>query len=894
MTLALVLCHLAWASPGQSPTSALPSTPGPGLPRAARTGLHRHWLGRRSPPLWRGNKYIARDGILPYQRCGSNATVAQAHPLYAVYRAGQASYSLLVLATSAWGVPRSDGKAPLLESVELLAFDTPSNQSCTMSEGEHCKTAMSAAHAQRVGAVSCEFYFGGPRPLASAGSIRPPTTPRGFNAFIITCPVPGGAVDAAAIPDQWRVSVSLGGARVPVDMCYDHVDAPIEIALCMETAFGYSRASPFWAGNPRFRGNHTMVDAALTYHTDMMGAHVRFNDVSSAARDAVLPYTRDGRVSYRSGWRLSSLLRMSAGHVAGHAAGQQSLVKADAADVVAAEVLVNAACQWEFRYRARWTAMISSVDNFAAPIEDVSLVEALRRAPVENVSTILVPIVEGFSINGSLTAGPNVLLRYPVAGPELAFGDTRHIPIIDPRHLDAARIHWATEFRPHAGLGRTTWGPNETLAKLQVHAVHLMALTRPERDMAGSRGIDGLLWKRGMELQARLDGRGLPGQAWQGEPEGGLKDASRTAITPCDAAARQRDRAHCLASTRSAILDEVCPYFHGNARVALLGVPSHGNLGDSILHLAEVEAAALCGKSVAVTCRMREKSAWPACPPPAQLLDSLGADPLILLHAGGNWGDVWPEEQRPRLDYLNRLDAELSARNSSARVVQLPQSLYYSDSHTRAQDEAALANLRNINLTIYARQASSLAHAPSPAPRLAVKLLPDMAFVLSPVTVPEPMVDVLVIARTDKESVLGMPHANVSALANTVLGPHNITFQVLDWVKPSFAPRPGELELASPGSFPLIRWHAATALVGSARVVITDRMHASVVALLADRPHIILDTSYRKLSGVRDLALKETGAACSRETLREHRAQDVRGALELARAILLPNDSDGG
>ena len=64
------------------------------------------------------------------------------------------------------------------------------------------------------------------------------------------------------------------------------------------------------------------------------------------------------------------------------------------------EVLVNAACQWEFRYRVRWTAMISSVDNFAAPLEDVSLVKALRRAPVENVSTILVPIVEGFSING--------------------------------------------------------------------------------------------------------------------------------------------------------------------------------------------------------------------------------------------------------------------------------------------------------------------------------------------------------------------------------------------------------------------------------------------------------------------------------------------------------------
>ena len=758
--------------------------------------------------------------------------------------------------------------------------------------GDHCKTAMSAEHAQRVGEVRCAFDFGdSSRPVASVGSIRPPAPdqPRDFNQFVITCPVPGGAADGAEVPDQWRMTISIGAASVPVDICYDHVDAPVEIALCMETAYGYSRNSSFWVGNPRFSGNHTMVDAALTYHADMMAAHVRFNDIDSDARDAVLPYTNEGgrRVSYRSGWRLSALLRMPADLVA----GQLGLAET-AADVVASEVLVDAACQWEFRYRARWTAMISSVDNFAAPLDDVSLAEALKRAPVDNVSTILVPIVEGFSSNGSLTAGPNILLRYPVAGPELAFGDTRHTPIIDPRHLDAAQIHWATKFRPHAGPPRQTWGPNETLVKLQVHALHMMALTRPERDNGSGRAVDGLFWKRGLELQARLDGRIGSGRSEQAGREGGKGEVNaanaKAAAGPCDAA-RQRAREHCLANVRQAIVDELHPHFQGSpsSRVALLGVPSHGNLGDSMLHLAAIEAAALCGKSPAVTCSLRGSSAWPACPPPVALLDAVGPDPLILLQGGGNWGDLWPEEQAPRLAYLSRLDAELGARNVTARVVQLAQSLFYNDSRARAEDEARLASLRNLRLTLYARQESSLGYAPPPTPRLAVKLAPDLSFVLSPVTVAHSEeVDVLVIAREDRESVFGMPHANVSALASSVLAPSNITFKVQDWVAP-FTPRTGELEAASPGAFPLIRWHRATALVGSARVVITDRLHASMAALLTDRHHIILDNSYEKVSGVRGLAVQVGGGACSREALRDHRAADVRGALEVARSILL-------
>ncbi len=88
--------------------------------------------------------------------------------------------------------------------------------------------------------------------------------------------------------------MSLGGGAVPVDICYDHVHKPIDIVLCTEPAYGFSRGSDFWGGNPPFAANQTMLDAFLTYRTEMMGAHVRFNDLDADTREAVLPYLLSG------------------------------------------------------------------------------------------------------------------------------------------------------------------------------------------------------------------------------------------------------------------------------------------------------------------------------------------------------------------------------------------------------------------------------------------------------------------------------------------------------------------------------------------------------------------------------------------------------------------------
>jgi hypothetical protein len=195
-----------------------------------------------------------------------------------------------------------------------------------------------------------------------------------------------------------------------------------------------------------------------------------------------------------------------------------------------------------------------------------------------------------------------------------------------------------------------------------------------------------------------------------------------------------------------------------------------------------------------------------------------------------------------------------------------------------------MAAWQHLNLTLYARQAASLAYASTTTDQMSVKLMPDMAFLLDPVQAPEePEVDVLLLLRTDRERQGGVMHKDVIDLALSVLSTANVTFAVRDWVLS--APLAGERTPSSPTGFALSRWVTAQKVVGSGKIVITDRLHASIVALLVDRPHITVDNIYNKVSGVRRLALQGQLDYVD-AVLQAHHAPDVHRALQLALRIM--------
>ncbi len=282
------------------------------------------------------------------------------------------------------------------------------------------------------------------------------------------------------------------------------------------------------------------------------------------------------------------------------------------------------------------------------------------------------------------------------------------------------------------------------------------------------------------------------------------------------------------------------------APVALLDVPSYPNVGDSAIWLGELAWLERNRSRVVYVASHRSYSS-------AAARRRVGGEATILLSGGGNLGDVYPWHQRLR----ERVIADFPGN----RVVQLPVGL-------AATGEAALEGARGAfashpDLTVLARD---LRTAAAVRERLGIepRLGPDAAHLLGPAVRPaSPRQGILALLRADALAV-----GRREDLARAV--------PVADWVA-GHGPRDGAallralkpLEVAlghlgaagGPLNGPLARMHchyaarrlaAGLRLLGSARVLITDRLHGAILAAHLGIPHVLLDDRTGKMSGYRE------------------------------------------
>ena len=100
-------------------------------------------------------------------------------------------------------------------------------------------------------------------------------------------------------------------------------------------------------------------------------------------------------------------------------------------------------------------------------------------------------------------------------------------------------------------------------------------------------------------------------------------------------------------------------------------------------------------------------------------LDAVLGDGTILLHGGGNLGDVWPRQQRLR---------ERCSRTSPAgAVVQLPQSIHFDE-----QAESIAFAMSFVPTATSSSWSGSVSRSRSRAPWDGAILCPDLAFLLGP------------------------------------------------------------------------------------------------------------------------------------------------------------------
>jgi len=289
-----------------------------------------------------------------------------------------------------------------------------------------------------------------------------------------------------------------------------------------------------------------------------------------------------------------------------------------------------------------------------------------------------------------------------------------------------------------------------------------------------------------------------------------------------------------LASGRECLVAQLKPLVADAPAVALLDFPAHGNVGDSAIWLGALAALRAAGAPApAYTCDVGNYDR-------AALARAVGIG-TILFSGGGSFGDLYEKHMR----FRERVVADFPDNP----IVQLPESVCFQRAESLARCRGVFNAHRQV--TLLARDAASLTilresfSAPS-------HLAPDLAFMLGALERPAPPArDILWLKRDDTED----------------LWRGQIDLETVDWVqepqtrlirwskrlRQAADDRPALRRLdrhLQPIGYPILaaqRLARGVALLSSAKVVVTDRLHAHLLALLLGIPHVVLDNSYGKI-----------------------------------------------
>ena len=156
-------------------------------------------------------------------------------------------------------------------------------------------------------------------------------------------------------------------------------------------------------------------------------------------------------------------------------------------------------------------------------------------------------------------------------------------------------------------------------------------------------------------------------------------------------------------------------------------------------------------------------------------------------------------------------------------------------------------------------------------------------------------IDILFLLRSDGESKY-LKDRNPRKIRNILEeNPHtaHLSFDLVDWedsskylnkaVKDPVGPQFDHKVISEGGKFDyMAMFRGSISMISSSRVVITDRLHASIFAFLLHKPHVYLDQSYGKIRLTREVAFNTSTFCQDRHRLRFNQAEEIRQAVHLA------------
>jgi pyruvyl transferase EpsO len=281
-------------------------------------------------------------------------------------------------------------------------------------------------------------------------------------------------------------------------------------------------------------------------------------------------------------------------------------------------------------------------------------------------------------------------------------------------------------------------------------------------------------------------------------------------------------------------------YLSPGDSVSLIDFPRHQNAGDSLIWRGEREYLQAMGVRVDFTANLHDFHAdelrrWSRGP--------------VLLSGGGNFGDRWERFQLFRESVVEAYPDRL--------IIQMPQSMDY-----RSPD--ALARTQRVygaheRLVLLLRDQLGTAQATEAFPSASVHFCPDAALGVGSLgRLGSPRVDVLLLKRRDPEAKYDESSFPASWRRSEwgLTGVTDRLWRALRWPEDVAVRTPVGHDLLRPlishGFEAQARLNVRMAhrMLSTARVVVTDRLHAMILAGLAGIPVVALDNSYGKVSRI--------------------------------------------
>lgn len=275
------------------------------------------------------------------------------------------------------------------------------------------------------------------------------------------------------------------------------------------------------------------------------------------------------------------------------------------------------------------------------------------------------------------------------------------------------------------------------------------------------------------------------------------------------------------------------------ASYALLDFPQYTNVGDNAIWVGSrsILAEIMGGEPAYVSTHKSfdAEALEAACP----------IGPIFLL-GGGNFGDIWPAHQAFRERILDRMRGR--------KVIQLPQTIAFSDIRHAGTLRERIAKHGDFHL--FVRDGASLAFAQAKLD-CSVECAPDAAVGMGARAKRGPLrSDIVLLLRTDKEKAA----QDMSCLLDLPAS------YAVDWLDefPSFRRKtallaktcsyavgrfnPNKRRLTAFDCTAKSRVARGLQMLSSGKMVVTDRLHAHILSMLLDIPHVAMDNNYGKLS----------------------------------------------